>query len=246
MAVEQILASRSEVGYTETSLAEVRESPEAKRVTSCPLLTSSSVNSYTTRSVPPYFFAGTRSIIGAICAIQAAKMLGLPLILAGKLDDWQLSYFKAKLKPHLSDTIRYIGEVTQAERNELMRNALAFLHPISWLEPFGLTLIEAMACGTPVVAFNKGSIPEIVMDGKTGFVCDSFACLLEGIKKVTQIDRRYCREYALTNFNPQRMTDGYEAVYRKILRSSFHALPSAPLSVPHLRKPLEKNDYVDL
>lgn len=192
-------------------------------------------------------FVGTfREEKGAHIAIQAARKLHMPLILAGKLDDWQMPYFNEYVKPYLSDTIIYIGEVDEKQRNNLMSKALCFLHPISWLEPFGLTLIESMACGTPVVALNKGSIPEIIQDGKTGYVCNDFSELVEKIAKVGLIDRRYCRQYALSQFNRFRMTDGYLAIYRKILRSTYHKLPDTTFSVSHFRKQIDKSDFVDL
>lgn len=192
-------------------------------------------------------FVGTfREEKGAHIAIQAARTLNMSLILAGKLDDWQLPYFNKHVKPYLSDSIVYVGEVDEKQRNKLMSKALCFLHPISWLEPFGLTLIESMACGTPVVAFNKGSIPEVVADGKTGFVCKDFSDLLEKITKVDTISRAGCRTYALTQFNRQRMTDGYLAIYRKILRTTYHKLPLSTFPAPQLHKRINKSDFVDL
>lgn len=108
----------------------------------------------------------------------------------------------------------------EGERNQLMSKALCMLHPAQWKEPFGLTLIEAMACGCPVVAFGKGSIPEIVRDRKTGFVVEDAEEMIEAITRIKEIDRQYCRDYALKNFNAQRMTDEYEKIYNKIINGN--------------------------
>lgn len=163
-------------------------------------------------------FCGTfRPQKGAHSAIKVAKKLNMPLILAGKLDDWQLSYFKKEIEPHLSDTIHYIGEVNEKERNNLMKNALCLLHPIEWLEPFGLVLIEAMACGCPIIAFNRGSSPEIIRNGISGYVVNTIDEMVEAVQKVESVNRAVCREYVLQNFNAQRMTDGYERMYRKVI-----------------------------
>lgn len=165
--------------------------------------------------------------VGRICmekglhmAIAAAQHLQLPLIIAAKLDTVDMPYFKAFVEPRLSDTIQWIGEVDETERNKLMSKAMAFLHPITWREPFGLTLIEAMACGTPVIAMGLGSIPEIIADGQTGFVVDDLDEMEQAIMDIDQISRRACREHALQNFNAKRMTDGYEKVYEKVIAAS--------------------------
>ncbi len=155
---------------------------------------------------------------GLHLAIDAANDLNLPLIIAAKLDDTNIDYFREYIEPRLyGEQIRWIGEVDQKQRNELMSNAMCFLHPVTWREPFGLTLIEAMACGCPVVAFNKGSIPEIIKDGKTGFVVNGLEEMIEAITKINQLDRSECRRYALKNFNDKLMADRYEELYNRIL-----------------------------
>jgi len=150
-------------------------------------------------------------------AIETALTLNLPLILAAKLEEMDRPYFREYVEPYLSDQIRWIGEVDERERNRLMSRALCFLHPITWREPFGLTLIEAMACGCPVIAFGLGSIPEIIQNGRTGFVVSSVMEMVDAVGRLGEIDRRRCRQHALRNFNAARMVDGYENIYRKIL-----------------------------
>lgn len=150
-------------------------------------------------------------------AIEIALYLNLPLIIAAKLETVDMPYFKQYIGPRLSENIKWVGEVNEEERNRLMSEAMCFLHPVVWKEPFGLTLIEAMACGCPVVAFGRGSIPEIVADGKTGFVVSDINEMIDSVKKIGQIDRKACREYALNNFNADIMVDQYEKIYKKIL-----------------------------
>ncbi len=162
--------------------------------------------------------------VGRIClekgthfAIQVAQELDMPLIIAAKVDAVDQGYYESYVKPWLSARIQWIGEVDEAERNTLMAGSRCFLHPVTWREPFGLTLIEAQACGAPVVAFAKGSIPEIVEHGVTGFVVEDIEEMVEAVDKVHEIDRNACRARALTNFSAKKMTDGYIAAYQRIL-----------------------------
>lgn len=150
-------------------------------------------------------------------AIAVAQILGMPLIIAAKLDPVDRPYYREYVEPYLSDEIKWIGEVDEIERNKLMSRARCFLHPVTWREPFGLTLVEAMACGCPVIGFNKGSIPELVVDGKTGFVVPDVEEMVDAVLKLDIIDRAECRRHALENFNGERMADEYEKIYKKIL-----------------------------
>ena len=157
---------------------------------------------------------------GTHIAIDVAQQLDLPLVIAAKVDDHDIGYFKEYVEPRLSDRIQWIGEVNEEERNKLMMNARCFLHPITWREPFGLVLIEALATGCPVVAFDKGSIPEIIDTGVTGYVVQDLDTMIEAVENIGAIDRAECRKRALNNFSAKRMADGYEAVYRKILEKN--------------------------
>jgi len=100
----------------------------------------------------------------------------------------------------------------------IYKNAAALLFPVKWEEPFGLTMIEAMACGTPVIAFNRGSVREIVQDGRTGFMVDDMNEMVRAVKKINSIDRKACRRHVEENFSLQKMVDKYELVYEKILK----------------------------
>lgn len=151
-------------------------------------------------------------------AVEVAKRLGLPLIFAAKLEEGESRpYFEKFIKPHLSDTIRWVGEVDENERNRLFSKALCSLHPVTWPEPFGLTLIEAMACGTPVIAFSQGSIPEVIKHGSTGYVVNNVDEMTAAVSRIEKIERRECRRYALANFSVDQMVDNYELVYNAIL-----------------------------
>lgn len=152
-------------------------------------------------------------------AIATARQLGMPLIIAAKVDKVDRSYHKEYVEPYLNEDIRWIGEVDEEERNKLMSRAAAFLHPVTWREPFGLTLIEAMACGAPVIAFGKGSIPEIVMHEKTGFVVDDVDEMVEAVQNLDSVDRATCRTHALENFSASKMADRYEEVYKKAVET---------------------------
>lgn len=154
-------------------------------------------------------------------AIDTARTLDLPLIIAAKRDPVDGRYFDQYVEPYLNDRIRWIGEVDEAERNKLYSRAMCFLHPVTWREPFGLTLIEAMACGCPVIAFNKGSIPEIIKSGETGFVVEDLEGMLDAVQHIHTIDRAKCREHALTNFSAKKMADEYETLYNKIIKKEI-------------------------
>ena len=121
---------------------------------------------------------------GVHFAIEVAQELDLPLIIAAKLEGVDRPYYHEYIEPYLSNQIQWIGEVDEAQRNQLMSRAKCFMHPVTWQEPFGLTLIEAMACGCPVVAFGRGSIPEIVKDKQTGFVVNNVQEMIEAVENI--------------------------------------------------------------
>lgn len=157
---------------------------------------------------------------GVHFAIEAAQEMDMELIIAAKLNPQDHAYFEQYVEPRLSNRIRWIGEVEEKERNELMAGARCFLYPVTWREPFGLALIEALACGCPVVAFNQGSIPEIVETGVTGYVVQDVETMIEAVQNIGVINRKACRDRVLAEFSDTRMADGYEAVYRKILEKA--------------------------
>ena len=169
-------------------------------------------------------------IKGTHFAIDVAEALNKELIIAAKLDPQDIEYFNRFIGSRLSNgRIKWVGEVTDEERNDLMANALCLLHPITWKEPFGLTLIESMACGTPVVAFRKGSIPEIIIDKKTGFIVETENEMIRAVKKISSISRSECRKHVRDNFNLKKMVDAYEKLYYEIVNGKKNT-PTAQVS----------------
>jgi len=150
-------------------------------------------------------------------AIEVAKQLGLPLRIAAKVEESDRKYFERKIRPSLNHPlIEFIGEVEEREKWEFLGGARCLLFPIDWPEPFGIAMIEALACGTPVVARPCGSVPEIVRDGEVGFLAETVEQLAAAVKRIDVIDRARCRRYAEERFSVVAMTDRYEAVYRQV------------------------------
>lgn len=150
-------------------------------------------------------------------AIAVAKELGLKLVLAGKIRD--RDYFE-EIKQNIDgEQIKWVGEIGFEVKLKLYQNAKAFLFPILWEEPFGLVLIEAMACGTPVIAFNHGAISEVVNNGQTGYVVENHNQMVDAVKKIDLIDRNNCRKYIEENFTIEKMVDEYEKALRGILKA---------------------------
>jgi glycosyltransferase involved in cell wall biosynthesis len=150
-------------------------------------------------------------------AIAAALEADMPLCLAGPVQPGEEHFFQAHVKPHIDgEQIRYIGEVGE-EKKKLYAGAGALLMPIRWPEPFGLVMTEAMACGTPVIAYPEGSAPEIVLDGETGFVVDSESEMAQAIGRLKTIDTERCRESAFERFDVCAVAAAYEDAYREVI-----------------------------
>lgn len=155
---------------------------------------------------------------GTAEAIEIAKRCKMRLVIAGIIQDE--SYYDTCIKPQLrKGVVEYVGSAEPAKRNELLGNAIALLHPINFNEPFGLSVVESMACGTPVIAFNKGSMPEILTDGRTGRLVNSIEEAVESVKNIHLIDRAACRNDVEKRFTKSVMTENYLKVYRQIINS---------------------------
>lgn len=152
--------------------------------------------------------------------IEVARRTGMKLILAGIIQDQE--YFKTQIKPHLdNDRVRYVGSAGPKVRDALLGSAYALLHPISFDEPFGLSVVEAMACGTPVIAFSRGgSMPEIIADGVTGYLTADTKEMVQVVSRVKDIDRRKCRAWVEERFSVDRMVDDYVRVYKMIIQQT--------------------------
>jgi glycosyltransferase involved in cell wall biosynthesis len=155
-------------------------------------------------------------------AIAIAKRTGIPLKMAGKVDLVDREFFEAEVLPYIDgEFIKFQGEANHAEKNELMGRAVATLFPITWREPFGLVMVEALATGSPVVAMALGSVPEIIVSGRVGFHCDTVDECVDAVNRIGTIDRAECRQYVQDNFSASSMTTGYEATYRKLLNQQY-------------------------
>lgn len=149
-------------------------------------------------------------------AIEIAQAVDKRLVIAGIIQDH--AYFETHVKPHLKNgKVEYIGSVGAENRNELLGNARALLHPINFSEPFGLSVVEAMACGTPVVAFNKGSMPELIKNSENGFLAENTQDAAECIKKIDGVNRRTCRDVVERDFAKEIMAQKYIKVYQQML-----------------------------
>ena len=163
------------------------------------------------------FFGRIHADKGVFEAIQIAQRCKRKLIIAGIIQD--KVYFEEKVKPYINDDdICYVGIADPEKRNSLLGNAFALLHPINFEEPFGLSVVESFACGTPVIAFNKGSMSEIILDKKNGFLVDSLEQAISAVSKIYEIDRLFCRKDAEQRFAVQRMVNDYIKVYQMIHR----------------------------
>ena len=153
---------------------------------------------------------------GTAQAVEIARAAGRQLILCGPVQDER--YFAEEIEPHIDgDAVRYLGSVGPEERADVLGDAACLLHPVTFAEPFGLAVVESMLCGTPVVAYPRGSMPELVEDGVTGVLVDSVDSAVAGIERARRIDRAVCRQTAERRFSADRMVDDYLSVYESVL-----------------------------
>jgi glycosyltransferase involved in cell wall biosynthesis len=184
------------------------------------------LNSYDfSPAVPPdaplVFLGRIEEIKGPHLAIDIAKRAGRALIIAGNIPTEHASWFDAHIAPHIDQkTIRYMGPVDDAAKNALLRGAAALLMPILWEEPFGIVMAEALACGTPVIGFDKGAVAEVVENGVTGFVADGLEPIVAAVAKISQIDRTACRRRAERLFSDRVVIESYLSVYREMIAAS--------------------------
>jgi len=162
------------------------------------------------------FFGRIHPEKGTYESIQIAKQSGRQLIISGLIQHQE--YFESRIKPYINgDDIKYAGNSGPEERERLMGEAYALLHPISFEEPFGLSVAESMLCGTPVIAFDKGSMPELILDGKTGFLVRNIDEAVRAVNNIKSVDRKFTSEYAASKFSRQKMIEGYLEVYKNVL-----------------------------
>lgn len=155
---------------------------------------------------------------GPVQAIKVARAVGLPLKMAGKIDVVDKDFYTEQVEPLIDgEQIQYLGEISHEDKVKLLGGATITLFPINWREPFGLVMIESMATGTPVIGMGLGSVPEVIANGKTGFVCHCLEKMIEVVPDAMKIDRYTCREYVVSRFSVESMTDEYEKAYAMVL-----------------------------
>jgi glycosyltransferase involved in cell wall biosynthesis len=167
-------------------------------------------------------------------AIEIARRMGMKLKIAAKVDSADKDYFKQEIEPLLTDNlVEFIGEIGEKEKDEFLGNAYALLFPIDWPEPFGMVMIEAMACGTPVIAFPGGSVPEVIQDGVNGFVCTSVDEAVEAVERVSTLSRWQSRQVFEERFSAERMARDYVEIYERISSPANldRKVPSVPLEL---------------
>lgn len=158
---------------------------------------------------------------GPLEAILAAKKAKIQLLMAAKIDAVDEAYYQAKIRPLIDGKqIRFLGELTHKQKNGLLKHAKGLLALIQWEEPFGLFFIEAMACGTPVITMDRGSVRELVRDKQTGFICGTQSEVVKAIKNIGRLERRACRDHVEKNFSASKMAKEYLAAYRLVIKRS--------------------------
>jgi len=176
------------------------------------------------RPIKPSYFAFLGRVApekGLDRAIRIAEHCGVPLKVAAKIDPVDQTYYEEQIRPMIQSVrVEYIGEINDREKSAFLSGAVALLVPINWPEPFGLVMIEAMACGTPVIAFNRGSASEIIEDGLTGFVVEDETGAIGAVDRLSQLSRDNIRRRFEERFTARRMAQDYLAVYRGLLRAS--------------------------
>ena len=207
------------VGYISISLNQRKPKPDLPWIANCPNALDFSLYPCKPHRGDYLLFLGRMSADkGAHRAIAVARETGLPLKLAGKKQDpKEVEYFAQYVEPHLLDGIEYLGEVTHGQKVELLQDARVTLFPIEWEEPFGLVMIESMACGTPVIATRWGAVPEVIEHGRSGIIVDTYREMPEALEAVDVIDPLECRRYVEELFAPERMVADYVGAYEKAI-----------------------------
>jgi glycosyltransferase involved in cell wall biosynthesis len=151
-------------------------------------------------------------------AIEIAKRAGMPLKIAAKVDRVDKRYFKRVVEPLLNAShVEWVGEISDQEKNDFLGNAYGLLFPIDWPEPFGLVMIEAMACGTPVIAYHGGAVAEVIKEGQTGFIAKNLEDAAEAVHRVQKLSRANCRKIFEKRFTVTRMARDYVEIYRRTI-----------------------------
>ena len=209
------------VGLVSVSMNQRRPAPDLPWVGNVP--NALDLDSYPFRAEPGEYLLYLGRLHpdkGAHRAIEVARRAGIPIKLAGKKRERaEQKYFDEKVHPLLGEDAEYVGETSHPTKVALLQNARATLFPIDWEEPFGLVMIESMACGTPVVATRRGAVPEVVAEGRSGVIVEDWREMVDAIADADEIERAECRRYAEARFSAPRMVADYEAVYERVVAS---------------------------
>ncbi len=206
------------VGLISISMNQRKPKPDLNWIANCPNALDFSVYPVKPHRGDYLLFLGRLSPDkGAHRAVAVAMETGLPLKIAGKMQEpKEREYFHELVEPHLVDGIEYLGEVTHGEKVELLQNARATLFPIEWEEPFGLVMIESMACGTPVIATRWGAVPEVIEQGRSGIIVDDYTEIAAALEEADKLDPLELRHYVEEEFSPRRMVNDYVRAYEQV------------------------------
>jgi glycosyltransferase involved in cell wall biosynthesis len=212
---EQIAAIAPQVGLISISLNQRRPKPHLNWIANCPNAIDFDLYPFSPHRGDYLLFLGRMSPEkGAHRAVRTAIETGLPLKLAAKMrEPPEKEYFDEYVRPYLTPEIEYLGEVSHGDKVELLQHARATLFPIEWEEPFGLVMIESMACGTPVIASRWGAVPEVIEPGRSGVIVDDWGDAAAALEEADRITPESCRAYAEERFTPERMVRDYRAAY---------------------------------
>jgi glycosyltransferase involved in cell wall biosynthesis len=208
-----------EVGLISLSLNQRKPQPDLPWVATCPnALDLDAYPVHTERGEYLLFLGRMSADKGCHRAIEVATEVGVPLKIAGKMrEPAEREYFETYVAPHLGEGIEYLGETSHGKKVALLQNARATLFPIDWEEPFGLVMIESMACGTPVIATRWGAVPEVIEDGRSGVIVDEYHEMAGALADADKLEPLECRRYAEERFSAERMVRDYEAAYEAVL-----------------------------
>lgn len=216
---EQIASIAPQVGLISISLNQRRPKPHLNWIANCPNAIDFDLYPFSPHRGDYLLFLGRMSPEkGAHRAVRTAVETGLPLKLAAKMrEPLEKEYFDEYVRPHLTSQIEYLGEVSHGEKVELLQHARATLFPIEWEEPFGLVMIESMACGTSVISSRWGAVPEVIEPGRSGVIVDDWGDAAAALEAADRISPESCRAYAVERFMPERMVRDYRAAYDLLL-----------------------------
>jgi glycosyltransferase involved in cell wall biosynthesis len=216
---ESLAALRDDLCFVAISEYQRRGFPELRFAGTIPNAIDLSAYPFVDQKDDYLLFVGRMSPEkGAHTAIEVARRLGAQLILAGKVNEGpEREYFAAEVEPHLADTIHFRGEVEHGDKLQLYSRARCTLFPIQWPEPFGLVMIESLAAGTPVVAFRRGAVPEVIEHGRTGFIVDTLDEMVEAVRHVDEIDPAECRRAVEERFDLGPFVEAHERAYERLL-----------------------------